>query len=118
LGPSELKLHKKAKYLKSLDPNEIEEVLLDENSDEELEERDEVMEPLVQFTSSSENEGDTEEIEVTFRATRAGDSSNIFDFTLTPNGVNRPAASDVNAESSPFSIFILFFFLGGSFKLF
>jgi len=26
-----------------------------------------------------------------------------------PNGVNRSAASDINAESSPFSIFILFF---------
>ena len=66
------------------------------------------MEHHIQLSSSSEDE-DTEEIEVTFRDTRAGDSSNVFDFTGPPNGVNRSAASDINAESSPFSISILFF---------
>ena len=66
------------------------------------------MEHHIQLSSSSEDD-DTEEIEVTFRATRAGDSSNVFDFTGPPNGVNRSAASDINAESSPFSISILFF---------
>ena len=60
--------HKRAKYSKSLDPDEIEEVLLDEDSDEELEDRDEVMEPRVQ-SSSSENEDDAEETEVAFRTT-------------------------------------------------
>jgi len=49
--------YKRAKYSKSLDPDEIEEVLLDEDSDEELEDRDEVLEPRVQSSSSSENEG-------------------------------------------------------------
>ena len=39
---------KRAKHSKSLDPDEIEEVLMDEESDEELE--DEVMEPRVQFS--------------------------------------------------------------------
>jgi hypothetical protein len=34
-----LEPHKRAKYPKSLDPNEIEEVLMDEDSDGELEER-------------------------------------------------------------------------------
>ena len=101
--------HKRAKHSKSLDPDEIEEVLMDEDSDEELEDRDEVMECRIQSSSSSEDEEDTEEIEVTFRATRPGDSSNVLDFTGPPNGVNRSAASDINAESSPFSIFILFF---------
>jgi len=43
--------HKRAKYLKSLDPDEIEEVLMDEKSDEELDERDKVMEPHVQYSS-------------------------------------------------------------------
>jgi len=43
--------HRRAKYSKSLDPDEIEEVLMDE----ELEERDKVMEPRVQYSSSSEN---------------------------------------------------------------
>jgi flagellar basal body-associated protein FliL len=53
--------HKRAKYSESFDPDEIEEVLTDEDSDEELEERDEVMEPRVQSSSSSED--DTEEVE-------------------------------------------------------
>ena len=56
--------HKRAKYSKSLDPDEIEDVLLDEDSDEELEDRDEVVEPRVQSSSSSENEDDAEETEV------------------------------------------------------
>jgi len=101
--------HKRAKYSKSLDLEEIEEVLMDEESDEELEERDKVVEPHVQSSSSSEDEDDAEETEVAFWATRARDSSNFLNFTGPPNGVNQSAASDINAESSPFSIFILFF---------
>jgi len=101
--------HKRAKYSKSLDPDEIEDVLMDEESDEELEDRDEVVESSVHSSSSSEDEDDAEETEVAFRATRAGDSSNFLNFTGPPNGVNRSAASDINAESSPFSVFILFF---------
>ena len=44
-----------------------------------------------------------------FRTRRAKDSSNVFDFTGPPNGVYRLAAPDINAESSPLSIFMLFF---------
>jgi hypothetical protein len=99
---------KRARYSKPLEPDEIEEVLMDEESDEELEETDELMESHVQ-SSSSEDKESTEETEVMFRARTAGDSSNVFDFTGPPHGVNRSAASDINAESSPFSIFILFF---------
>jgi hypothetical protein len=79
---------------------------MDEESDEELEETDEVMEPRVHSSSSSDNEDDTEKTEVTFQFTRAGDSLN---FTGPRSGVNQSAASNINAESSPFSIFILFF---------
>jgi len=99
---------KQAKYSKSLNPDEIEEVLMDEKSDEELEDRDKVVEPRVQSSSSSEDD-DVEETEVAFWATRAGDSSNFLNFTGPPNGVNQSAASDINSGSSPFSIFILFF---------
>jgi hypothetical protein len=67
------------------------------------------LEPRVQPSSSSEDEDDAEETEVAFRATRAGDSSNFLNFTGPPNGVNRTAASDINAESTPFSIFIHLF---------
>jgi hypothetical protein len=103
LGSFKMEPQKRAKHSKSLDPDEIEEVLMDE----ELE--DEVMEPRVQSSSPSEDEDDAEETEVAFRAARTGDSSNFLNFTGPPNGVNRSAASDINAESSPFSIFILFF---------
>ena len=82
---------------------------MDEKSDEELEDRDEVLEHRVQSSSSSEDEDDAEETEVEFRATRAGDSSNFLNFTGPTNGVSQSAASDINAESSPFSTFILFF---------
>ena len=95
---------KRAKYSKSLDPDEIEEVLMDE----ELEDRDKVVEPHVQSSSSSEH-NDVEETEVAFQATRAADSSDFLNFTGPPNGVNQSAASDINAESSPFTIFLLFF---------
>jgi len=82
---------------------------MDEESDEELEDRDEVLEHCVKSSSSSEDEDDVEETEVEFRATRAGDSSNFLNFTGLTSGVSRSAASDINAESPPFSIFILFF---------
>ena len=64
-----METHKRAKYSKSLDPDEIEEVLLDEDSDEELEDRDEVVEPRVQSSSSSENEDDAEKTEAAFQTT-------------------------------------------------
>jgi len=98
---------KRAKHSKTLDPDEIERVQMDEESDEELE--DEVMEPHVQSSLSSEDEDDAEETEVAFRAARARDSSIFFNFTGPTNGVNPSAASDINAEFSPFSIFIIFF---------
>ena len=82
---------------------------MDEESDEVLEDRDDVVESSVHSSSSSEHEDDTEETEVAFRATRDRDSSNFLNFTGPPNGINRSAASDVNGKSSPFSIFILFF---------
>jgi hypothetical protein len=43
-----------------------------------------------------------------FRPRRAKDSSKVFAFTGPPSGVNRSAAPDVNAESSPLSLFMLF----------
>jgi len=69
--------HKRAKYSKSLDSDEIEEVLMDEESDEELEDRDEVVESSPHSSSSSEDEDDTEKIKVAFHAIRARDSSNF-----------------------------------------
>jgi len=76
---------------------------MDEDSDEELEEEDKRMQP------SSSEEDNTEETEVMFRTRRAEDSSKVFDFTGPPSGVNRSAAPDINAESSPLSLFTLIF---------
>jgi len=56
--------------------------------DEELEDKDEVVEPHVQSPSSSEDEADAEETEVAFWATRAGDSSNFLNLTGPPNAIN------------------------------
>jgi len=96
---------KRGKYSKLLEPEEIEEILMDEDSDEELEETDE----RTQSSPSSEDEDNTEETEVVFRTRTAKDSSNVFDFTGPPSGVSRSVAPDINAESSPSSIFMLFF---------
>jgi hypothetical protein len=66
----------------------------------------------VSSSSSSEEEeedNDNEELEMQFRVRRRGDSANILDFTGPPNGINRTAAPDINASSSPLSTFILFF---------
>ena len=57
--------HKQAKYSKSLDPDETEEVLMDE----ELEDRDEVVESNVHSSSSSKDEDDAMETKVAFWAT-------------------------------------------------
>ena len=57
---------------------------MDEESDEELEDRDEVVESSVHSSSSSEDEDDTKETEVAFQATRAGDSPNFLNFTGPP----------------------------------
>jgi len=90
---------------------------MDEESDEDLQDTDEVVEPCVQSSSSSEDEDDAEETEDAFRATKARESSNLLNFAGPPNGVNRSAASDINAESSlPFQS--SFSFSGRSFKLF
>jgi hypothetical protein len=68
-----------------------------EESDEKLENRDKVVNRSVQTSSSKEDEDAAEEHKVTFLATRAGESSNFFNFTGPPNGVTRSAASDIKA---------------------
>jgi hypothetical protein len=50
------------------------------------------MEPRVQYSSSLEDEDDTQETKVAFQAIRAGDSSKILDFTGPPNGINQSPA--------------------------
>jgi hypothetical protein len=56
--------------------------------DKESEEINQLLEPHVQYYSSSEDEDNTEEPEVMFQATRATDVPNVFDFTRLSNGRN------------------------------
>jgi hypothetical protein len=66
-------------------------VLMDEDSYEELEEKDERM----QCPWSSEDEDNTEDTEVMFWTRRAEDSSKVFAFTGPPSSVSCSAAPDV-----------------------
>jgi hypothetical protein len=105
---------KRIKYSKRLEPDEIQEIMMEEESDEELEEIHDSIDRHDNVSSSSseeeeEEDDDNEDLELQFRVRRPGDSAKILDFSGPPNGVNRTAASDINAASSPLSIFILFF---------
>lgn len=80
---------------------EIEEIIMDDDSDEEL---DDEMDPLV-----LEEENEPEEVDIRFRCRRPGDSGNILEFTPPYTGINKMAAPNINANSSPLTIFTLFF---------
>jgi hypothetical protein len=102
---------KRARYSKFLDAEELEEIMMEEESDEELEEFNEFIEPTenILSLSSSSSSNEAEEREVRFRDRRPEDSQKVLDFTGPLSGINRSAAPNINAQSSPFSIFILFF---------
>jgi hypothetical protein len=78
---------------------------MEKESDEELQEPNEFFEPRENISSSSGNEA--EEVEIRFRARRPGYSPKVLDFTGPPSGINRSAATNINAQSSPLSIFIV-----------
>ena len=52
---------------------------------------------------------DEEEIVIEFHNRRETDTANIHDFTALPNGIKQSAAPNISPESSPFTIFFLFF---------
>jgi len=56
---------------------------MDEESDDELEDRDEVLEPRVQSSSSSEDEDDAEETEVEFQANKSWGFVKFLEFYWT-----------------------------------
>jgi len=104
---------------------EIVEILMEDESDEELEELNELIEGSQNASSSahssppppssspphspSPSSSDEEEIEIEFHNRRGTDTANIHDFTGLPNGIKQSAAPNISAESSPFTIFFLFF---------
>jgi hypothetical protein len=96
-----------------LDAEELEEIMMEEESDEELEELSEFIEPTEiisppsslssSSSSSSSLSNEVEEREIRFRDRRPEDSLKVLDFTSPPSGINSSAASNINAQSSPFS---------------
>jgi len=92
---------------------QIVEILMEDESDEELEELNEWIEGSQNasssaFSSSSPPSSDEEEIEIEFRDRRETDTTNIHDFIGLPNGIKQSAAPSISPESSPFTIFFSF----------
>jgi len=82
-----VKPQKRAKYSKPLDADEIEEVIMDEESDKELEETERTDGTLCAVFLIPEDEDKTEETEVTFATRRAGvsqTSSILLDLQMAP----------------------------------
>jgi len=90
---------------------EIVKILMEDESDEELEELNELIEGSENASSSSSSppsSSDEEEIDIEFCHRRITDTANIH-FTGLPNGIKQSAAPNISPESSPFTIFFLFF---------
>jgi hypothetical protein len=85
----------------------IVEILMEAEPDEELEELNELIE--CSQNSSSPPSSDEEEIEIEFRYRRETDTASIDDFTGLPNGIKQSGVPNISLESSPFTIFFLFF---------
>lgn len=79
---------------------ETEEIIMDEDSDEELEDND---------YSSSDEDTTPEEVESRFRPSRPDDSPKILKFKPSVIGLNKTLYPNINAASSSFDIFNLFF---------
>jgi len=60
-------------------------------------------------SSSPPPSSDEEEIEIEFHHRRETDTASINDFTGLPNGIKQSAVPNISPESSPFTIFFLFF---------
>jgi len=99
---------KRARYSKSMELPEIVEILMEDESDEEL---NKLIEGSQNASSSSPppSSSDEDEIEIEFRHRRETDTASIHDFNELPNGIKHSAAPNISHESSPLSIFFLFF---------
>jgi len=105
---------KRGRNSKSIELPEIVEILMEDESDEELEELNELIEGSQNASSSASSSSpppssDEEVIEIEFRDRRETVTASIHDFTGLPNGIKQSAAPNISPESSPFTIFFLFF---------
>ena len=104
---------KRARYCKSMESPEILEILMEDDSEEELEELNELIEGSQNASSSSPPSppppsSDEEEIEIEFCHRRETDTDSIHDFTGLPNGIRQSAVPNISPESSPFTVFFFF----------
>jgi hypothetical protein len=101
---------KRARYSKSMETPDIVEILMEDDSDEELEELNELIEGCQNVSSSPPpSSSDEEEIEMEFRHRRGTDTARIHEFTGLPNGISQSAVPNILPETSPLTIFFLFF---------
>ena len=92
------------------------EILMEDESHEKLEELNELIEGSQNVSSSASSpphsptpSSDEEEIEIEFHHRRGTDTAGIHDFTGLPHGIKQSAVPNISTESSPFTIFFLFF---------
>ena len=99
---------KQVRYSKSMESLEIVEILMEDDSDEEL---NELVEGSQNASSSSPPppSSDEEEIEIEFHHRRETDTASIHDFTRLPNGIKQSTVPNISPESSPFTKCFLFF---------
>jgi len=82
---------------------EIVEILVEDESDEELEELNKLIEGNQNASSSASfspppSSSDEEEIEIEYRHRREIDIASIHDFTGLPNGIKQSAAPNTSPE--------------------
>jgi hypothetical protein len=101
---------KRARYSKTMETPEIVEILMEDDSDEELEELNELIEDRQNVSSPAPPpSSDEEETETEFRHRRGTDTASVHQFTGLPNGVSQSAVPNISPETSPLTIFFLFF---------
>lgn len=88
--------------MENIEFDDIQEVIMDYESDAELEEETENV-------LDSDKEAIPEEDIGRFRTRRPEDTGNRLNFTPSFVGINKNAAPNISADSSPLNIFILFF---------
>ena len=86
------------------------EILMEDESDEELEELKEVIEDSQNASPSPPPPPSSveEEIEIEFHHRTETDTASIHDFTGLPHGIKQSAVPNTSPESSPFTIFFSF----------
>jgi len=88
---------------------EIVNILMKDESDEELEELNKLIKGSQNASSPPPPSSDEEEIEIEFSHRRETDTASIHDFSGLPNGIKQSAVPNISPESSPFTIFFLSF---------